>query len=263
MTAGVKIAERLMTPQASRGARKREAILQAAASLLVAEGAGAFTIGALVERTGIPRMTIYRHWPSRDSLLATAMASLPEPVELPQDSRTRILTAAVVLLVERGTGGFVIDAVAARAGIAKTTIYRYWASRAELLSASVGIMGEIKFPDTGAIRSDLFEFVMAPMREWKERGCEIPNVPGLIEAIKRDPELAEIGLRLQESNYAAIRPILERAQVRGEIRADRDIEMMAHILYGSMFIYGGLGQAPSEAFVAEMVDTFLDGVRTR
>lgn len=247
-----------------RGARKREAILDAAVKLLAEEGGGAFTIGALVTRTGIPRMTIYRHWPSRDELLTTALERLPEPVELPDDSRTRILKAAVLLLVERGAAGFVIDAVAARAGIAKTTIYRYWPSRSELLTAAISHMGgDTRIPDTGALRDDLVEFFMTPVRELREQGRELPNLPSLIEATIRDPELTAVGIRMQEATFAALRPMLQRAQARGEIRTDRGVDVMTHILYGAMFMYAGIGNLLTEAFVTEMVDTFLDGVRPR
>lgn len=264
MTAGATTAERPSGPATGRGARKREAILDAAAKLLADEGAAAFTIGALVERTGIPRMTIYRHWPSRDHLLSMALRKLPEPVELPEDSRTRILKAAVVMLVERGPAGFVIDSVAARAGIAKTTIYRYWSSRADLLSAAISRLGhELHVPDTGNLRDDLVEFFVVPLREIRAQGSEFPNLPALIEATKRDPELAEVGLRLQQMTYAGVRPIFERAQARGEIPKDRVIQNMIHMLYGVMFVYGAHGEGLTEAFVADLVDIFVGGVRAR
>lgn len=251
-------------PLSERGARKREAILRAAAELVADKGPGDFTIGALIEKTGIPRMTIYRHWPSRDRLLAVAMERLPHPVELPDDSQTRILKTAASLLIQRGAGGFAVDAVAAQAGIAKTTIYRYWSGRADLLTAAIRHLGgATRIPDTGSLRSDLIEFFMAPLRELKEQGGELANLPEVIEAAKRDPELAEVGARVHEVTLNALKPMLERAQARGEMRTDRDLGVITNMLYGAMFIHGALGHGAPENFVPAMVDTFLDGVRPR
>jgi AcrR family transcriptional regulator len=57
------------TPADPRVARTRAAVLNAGIDLLAERGYPGFTIDAIVARTGIAKTTIYRHWPSRDSLL--------------------------------------------------------------------------------------------------------------------------------------------------------------------------------------------------
>src|SRR5207302_1077741 len=73
----------------------------------------------------------------------------------------RVLDAAIVELARSGYHGFRIDAVAARAAVNKTTIYRRWPSRAALVTALVDRLRtplrESPLPDTGALESDLVE----------------------------------------------------------------------------------------------------------
>lgn len=63
----------LLTGHQHRAQRSRMTILDAAVGLLVDRGPAGFNIDAIVERTGVAKTTIYRHWSSRDSLLAAAI----------------------------------------------------------------------------------------------------------------------------------------------------------------------------------------------
>jgi len=73
----------------------------------------------------------------------------------------RVLDAAVVELARSGYAGFRMEAVASRAGVNKTTIYRRWPSRAALITALVSRMRtpirESPLPDTGQVESDLVD----------------------------------------------------------------------------------------------------------
>jgi AcrR family transcriptional regulator len=62
-----------------RFVRSRQAILNAAREILVAEGPTAVTAHQVAEHAGIGRATVYRHWPQTDQLLAEAMATVPLP----------------------------------------------------------------------------------------------------------------------------------------------------------------------------------------
>src|SRR5277367_6478068 len=72
-------------------------------------------------------------------------------------ARAAILKSANAILVEKGIGGFTIEAVAARAGVAKTTIYRWWPSKGAL--AMAGFLAEtapkISYPNSGSALADL------------------------------------------------------------------------------------------------------------
>lgn len=67
-------------PVDARVARSRDRVLVASRALLLEEGPTAFTIDAVIQRSGVARMTVYRHWSSRDELLLAAFRALvPEP----------------------------------------------------------------------------------------------------------------------------------------------------------------------------------------
>lgn len=68
-----------------------------------------------------------------------------------------VLRAADDLLVERGYAGVTIEGIAARAGVAKQTIYRWWPSKFEILMDTFAEDAEsaLKVPDTGSTTEDL------------------------------------------------------------------------------------------------------------
>src|ERR1700729_2931520 len=71
-------------------------------------------------------------------------------------SRSRVLTTAFELLSESGVGGFTVDEVSRRSGVAKTTIYRHWPSREALvIDAASRISAEQEVPDTGSLEADV------------------------------------------------------------------------------------------------------------
>src|ERR1700691_5425013 len=71
-------------------------------------------------------------------------------------SRDRVLTTTFELLGESGVGGFTVEEVARRSGVAKTTIYRHWRSREALvIDACSRISDEQEVPDTGSLEGDV------------------------------------------------------------------------------------------------------------
>src|ERR1700683_432998 len=74
-----------------------------------------------------------------------------------ENARIAVLHAADDLLVERGFGGVTIEGIAARAGVAKQTIYRWWPSKFEILMDTFleDAAGALEIPDTGTVDGDL------------------------------------------------------------------------------------------------------------
>src|ERR1019366_2515587 len=74
-------------------------------------------------------------------------------------TRTAVLEAAIDLLAERGYSGFSVEGVVEATGIAKTTLYRHWPTRDDLLAAVIGQLGGAgELPGTGSVRQDLLDF---------------------------------------------------------------------------------------------------------
>src|SRR5881409_1415877 len=72
-----------------RGARARERVLQAALEVLAEQGLPGFTVEAVAARSGASKATVYRHWPSRGTLLVDAMDRSFQPFPAPSTGRLR------------------------------------------------------------------------------------------------------------------------------------------------------------------------------
>ena len=70
--------------ESPRTHRTREAVVRSAVDLLVEGGVGAVTVEAVVQRSGVARSTIYRHWPTRGEMVAAAFAELMPPLSGPE-----------------------------------------------------------------------------------------------------------------------------------------------------------------------------------
>src|SRR3569623_2852412 len=113
----------------------------------------------------------------------------------PTDKRVERTKAAVLAetyrqLTEGGIGGFSIDELARRSGVAKTTIYRHWPSRSALLiDACSRLRGAAEPPDTGTLRGDIA--ALASYLAEQLRTAPWTSVyPSVIDAAERVSEFA-------------------------------------------------------------------------
>ena len=180
------------------------------------------------------------------------------------EAHKAILTAVIELLGEHGLQGLTIEAVAARAGVGKTTIYRRWKTKNELVLEAVGQLRPTGTPpDTGSLIGDL-EALVEHQRSRLE-ATRLPRVvPRVLSEAMDDPELhAEIVRQ-------AVRPIrdmlglmVRRGIERGELRKDLDVEAVVTILHAAP-IYGLLmsgGAMESVSAVPELIaPVLLEGI---
>jgi AcrR family transcriptional regulator len=149
-------------------------------------------------------------------------------------SEKAILEATMELIAERGVGGLTIEGVAARSGVAKTTIYRRWRDRDELaLAILIDMTGSVKAPpDLGDTRKELLTFVETATKIIKADVI----VQGLVSEIATRPELARtyreqiVDLRLSD-----VQTVIDRGIARGELRADTDVRVAHELLVGPLF----------------------------
>src|SRR6266568_2544063 len=159
-----------------------------------------------------------------------------------------ILSAAIGLLGEAGYEAMTMDAVAARAHASKTTIYRRWPGKAELVRAAVDahIAGRVLGShDTGSLRGDLMA-VMLAMR-------------GLVHAMRADAELAD-RLRSLFDRDSVAEQITGRAVRRGELPASmagRLAGLMHEVIEAQVFRKLILGAELDQAFARHLVDDIV------
>ena len=130
-----------------------------------------------------------------------------------QRSRQAILDATRQLLVADGdVGSLTVESVAARSGVAKTTIYRHWPSRSALiLDACSKLRPKSEITDTGNLKDDLTSLTMNLANRLKTaRWATI--LPSIMDAAERDPELAKLHAQLHTEMTTGLRTVIERAQ---------------------------------------------------
>ena len=169
-----------------------------------------------------------------------------------------ILQATLDVLAEVGYDRLTMDAVASAAKASKATLYRRWSSKAALvIDAVLAQKGPASYPDTGSLREDLLQMHCG------QGGVNDPRAVGVlasvITAVHIDPEFATAFRRDFVGPKVAIgRLVFERAQERGEIHADVDLDLMAPALAGMVlhrtFV---LGEPTSEETIAALVDQII------
>jgi len=170
-----------------------------------------------------------------------------------------ILDAAIHEYATRGFDGMSVDAVAARAGVSKATIYRRYPSKIDLVIASAYFIADERAPkpDTGTLRGDLEASMLALSRMMRdpELGRVLRMVIGDSD---RHPRLGEMHQEFMHARRRGTKAAFERAIARGEMRADVDLEIAADCLGGPLFYRHVVSGMPiDDAYVRELVDTFI------
>ncbi len=177
-------------------------------------------------------------------------------------SRAAVLAATVELLGEVGHGGTTVEAIAERSGVAKTTIYRHWPTRATLLLDAFhsGVDPEHQVL-SGDVRADLL--AMAGGLAAKLRDPQWSRIMAtLIDAAESDPELAELSAAFTYQRREAVRSIIDRGVESGELRSGIDTDLAAQLVGGTLFYQRlMLRRAADDGQLERIVDLVLDGLR--
>ncbi|MGA2835016.1 MAG: TetR-like C-terminal domain-containing protein [Acidimicrobiales bacterium] len=196
-----------------------------------------------------------------------APSPAPTRTGRPRSERVRlaVLEAAADLLVEGGLAAATIEAIAARAGVSKVTIYKWWPSR-----GSVAVDAYLHryrqtgtFEDTGDLATDLTGQIRLMIRAFSGRAGAI--MAELIGQAQSDPALAAL-LRSHwlEPRRDASTAVLLRAVERGQIVPDTDIPVVLDQLYAPLYYRITMQHEPLTADLADtLVRTVLDGIRPR
>jgi AcrR family transcriptional regulator len=177
------------------------------------------------------------------------------------DADESILAATLELVGEVGINGMSMDLLAERAGVSKTTIYRRWTSKEQLVLAALrGAMAPLDDVDTGTLRDDLRAY-LTELGERTRRGRLGDVLPHLIEVACHDE-----ALRNQLDDYVQYRrtpmlAILRRGFEREELPADIDLEVLVDALIGP-FAYRRLltGGALDIDFVDRLLRVVLPNI---
>jgi AcrR family transcriptional regulator len=172
-----------------------------------------------------------------------------------------ILEATIGLLGRAGYGRLRVDEVAEQVGIAKSTIYRRWPSKAALVAAAIErlYLDEVSVPDTGDLRADL----VALLDNSYDLVVTGPGrvLPDLIRESGSTPELVDLIVETMESRRRLYTQVLNRAIARGEIGPEVDTDLAIDLLTGPLWVRLLLTRRPvSKTAAREVVDRVLPGL---
>ena len=169
-----------------------------------------------------------------------------------------ILDAALALFAEGGFRSVSIEGVAARAGVAKATVYRRYDSRAALLVDAVRIRLCLihELPDTGDLRADLLQ-MMAPLIT-RLQSPDGAVLTALMAERFREPELdAEYDRSIVGRKREHMRHLFRSAMRRGDLAADCDVDLLAE-MPSAIIWHHALNRLPIDSALAvRVVDQIL------
>ena len=192
----------------------------------------------------------------------------PTPNRRSERARQAILGATRELLAEDGgVRALTVEAVAARAGVGKTTIYRRWRDKWELALDAVMIDMLPRFAnpiDVSDTRKELITFVDSVTKLWASPPYG-PVMQGLISEIATEPELARVYRdQVVEPRREQLRPVIERGIARGDLRPDADVRLVHELLVGPILYRLLLSGPPLDRkLTTSLADAVLDSFKPR
>jgi AcrR family transcriptional regulator len=178
-----------------------------------------------------------------------------------------IIEATLDLLAEEGgVAGVSIEAVAARAGVGKTTIYRRWPNKeALIIDALAALKAPFPEPRGASVRDDLVALARAFVADKTDKK-RVDCYWSVLNSSERYPELmARFTREIIEPRRECMRQVLRRGVATGELRPDLDVELALWLFTGSMAHRArssGTDPVPDD-FAERVVDALLAGLAPR
>ena len=173
-----------------------------------------------------------------------------------------VLVTTVELLGERGYAALRIEDVATRAGVNKTTVYRRWPTKSQLVAAALRQLHTPQpTPDTGNLERDLIEMFVESSSNIDAIATR--GVMRVIHAELHEPEVEAILIAARERINATRRVRLDTAVKRGELPPRTDVMhllfMMSTAVYSRLIAFT---EPPSRAFISDVVCIATAGARS-
>ncbi|WP_405879381.1 TetR/AcrR family transcriptional regulator [Streptomyces sp. NBC_01136] len=198
----------------------------------------------------------------------------PDSTRRSEKSRRAIFDAALALVGEVGYPKTTIEGIAARAGVGKQTIYRWWSSKAAVLLDAFMDLGEqaarqagrapYEIPDTGDLATDLKQVLRVTVDELLNPRFEIPSRALAAEGVVNEPLGAEFVAGLLEPQLQLYVTRLRSAQDKGDLRPDIDPRIALELFVSPLAQRWLQRTGPiSYAYTDTLVDYALYGLAPR
>ncbi|MET9912910.1 TetR/AcrR family transcriptional regulator [Streptomyces sp. NPDC006476] len=200
--------------------------------------------------------------------------SAPDSARRSERSRRAIYDAALALVAEVGYPRTTVEGIAARAGVGKQTIYRWWSSKAEVLLEAFLDLGErtareagqepYTIPDTGDLAADLRAVLRATVDELLDPRFDVPSRALAAEGLVNERLGREFVAKLLEPQLQLYVERLRSAQDAGQVRADVDPRIALELFVSPLAQRWLQHTGPiSHAYTDTLVDYALYGLAPR
>ena len=182
-----------------------------------------------------------------------------------EQAEQAIIEATLDLFAEEGFDGVCVEAVAARAGVGKATIYRRWPNKEELLLAALGAL-KSPYPEPAgvSVREDLIAMLSVMVADMADPRKARRYALLLGEGEKYPRLMARYKETVVQPRRELMRSVIRRGIATGELRPDTDVEIAMLALTGTVLAKGK--EADSEMngeLAARIVDELLLGLAAR
>jgi AcrR family transcriptional regulator len=185
----------------------------------------------------------------------------------PRTQRAVLKAAADLLGSKGGHASVTIEKIAARAKVAKTTVYRWWPSKIAIFMdvfEQLATKRLIGFADSGSLEGDLRHVLRGLLRLFRTTAAGAAVAGMIIEAQVNPHSAASFREEFIARGRVLSRRALQRARMRGELPADFDMDLAIDVMSGAIWYRLLLGHAPlDESYADGIVRLVLDGIRPR
>lgn len=179
-----------------------------------------------------------------------------------EEARTAILVATIAEIRAVGYDALAMEAIAARAGVGKATVYRWWSSKELVVIEAIGqIVRAIPAPDTGSVQEDVFALIRATVGMYQD-----PATTGLLSGLVAAMARSEGVAGAMRSGFVgvwreAMREVMRRGMARGELPVGLDLEATIDMMAGPLFYrFLMIGKPIDDRFARTVVRTILNGI---
>ena len=173
----------------------------------------------------------------------------------------RVLDVTLEALAEQGFHSLSVPAIAERAELNKTSVYRRWPTKGALVTAALerALGHRAPLPDTGSLRDDLLAFAQGAVAF-----VHSPVGRGVMRTLLADaddPEVRELAATMLREQTSGPRVLFRRAQARGELARDADVSMALRVVAGAILHRAFIEhKEPTGAFVTGLITLLCDGL---
>jgi AcrR family transcriptional regulator len=178
------------------------------------------------------------------------------------EAHAAILAASIALVREVGYDAVTMEAIAARAGVGKATVYRRWPGKETLVAEALqGIVSRLPVPDTGSTVGDLLQLTRGTLSLYHDPAT-LNLLTGLIAAMARSEVIAHaVRSGFVAARVEVMRQLIRRGVERGDLRADTDVDLAVELLAGPLLHRALITAGPmDDALARGIVEVVVRGL---